>query len=67
MKKIYLVGSLLFFLLSMTACYEDDSTWGTETIPDIEIGKFRDTSIVSYNGNKLEVIPDVTTIHAAII
>ena len=61
MKKIYLVGSLLFFLLSMTACYEDDSTWGTETIPDIEIGKFRDTSIVSYNGNKLEVIPDVTT------
>lgn len=61
MKNRYLVGSLLFFLLSMTACYEDDSTWGTETIPDIEIGKFRDTSIVSYNGNKLEVIPDVTT------
>ncbi len=61
MKNIYLISCLLCFLLGMTACYEDDSTWGTGMVSDIKIGEFRDTSIVSYSGNKLEITPDVVT------
>lgn len=63
MKKIILY--LLVFLTSgMVACFEDDTTLGTDFIPDIEISGLRDTSIVSYSGNILEITPKVVTQYA---
>lgn len=59
MKKIG-IAILLFTVLGMTACFEDDSTLGTVEVGDIEIAALRDTSIVSYNGNVLHVEPVVT-------
>lgn len=59
MKKIS-IAILLFTVLGMAACFEDDSTLGTVEVGDIEIAALRDTSIVSYNGNVLHVEPLVT-------
>lgn len=59
MKKIG-IAILLFTVLGMAACFEDDSTLGTIEVGNIEIGDLRDTSIVSYNGNILRVEPLVT-------
>lgn len=59
MKKIS-IAILLFTVLGMAACFEDDSTLGTVEVGDIEIAALRDTSIVSYNGNILRVEPLVT-------
>ena len=59
MKKIS-IAILLFTVLGMAACFEDDSTLGTVEVGDIEIAALRDTSIVSYNGNVLHIEPVVT-------
>lgn len=60
MKKIifYMLALLAF---SMAACYEDNTTLGTDFIPDIEISGLRDTTIVSYSGNVLEITPELVT------
>ncbi len=54
---------LLFFLAgSMAACFEDDSmTVELDNVADIEIGGLRDTTIQSFVGNVLQVVPEVTT------
>lgn len=61
MKQLYGLCVWTVFLFAMTACYEDDSTLGTKTVADIEIGELRDTSVVAYAGQKLEISPDVKT------
>ena len=59
MKKIG-IAILLFTVLGMAACFEDDSTLGTHEVGNIEIAALRDTSIISYSGNVLHVEPLVT-------
>ena len=60
MKKTILY-LLIFLAAGMTACFEDDSTLGSDFIPDITIAELRDTAIVSYAGNVLEITPQVTS------
>ena len=63
MKKIYILVCTIA-VLCMAGCFEDDSTLGTTDVPQIEIAEMRDTSIVSYSGNILEVVPVVETGYA---
>lgn len=60
MKRILSI-LLSFIVLGMTACFEDDSTLGKDFIPDIEINGLRDTLIISYSHNVLEVNPQIVT------
>lgn len=60
MKKIILY-MLILLATGMAACFDDDTTLGTDFIPDIEISGLRDTSIVSFSGNLLEITPEITT------
>lgn len=60
MKNI-LLGYFFIFLLGMTACFDDDSKSGITDVSDIEIEGLRDTSIISYNGSKLEIFPKIKT------
>lgn len=60
MKKI-IFYVLALLALGMAACFEDNSTLGTDFIPDIEISGLRDTTIVSYSGNVLEITPEIVT------
>ena len=50
---------LLFMVCGATSCFDDDSSLGTIEIGDIEISGLKDTSIVSYNGNILQLSPEV--------
>ena len=56
MKNI-LLGSFFLFCLGMAACFDDSSQSGTGDVSDIEIEGLRDTSIISYSGNRLEITP----------
>lgn len=58
MKKLYILICVLF---SCMACVDDNSKIGTDLIPDIEISELRDTAIVSYNGNILQLTPELKT------
>lgn len=60
MKKIILY-MLVFLASGMAACFDDDTTLGTDFIPDIAISGLRDTSIVSFSGNLLEITPEIVT------
>lgn len=60
MKNI-LLGCFFVLVFVMTACFDDNSESGTVKVSDIEIEGLRDTSIISYNGNKLEISPRVKT------
>lgn len=60
MKNVILrIEYLLAFLFCMTACFEDDSTPGTNAVGNIEIEGLHDTSIISYSGHMLDVSPRV--------
>lgn len=61
MKKIYLLFCLSLCLSLLAGCFEDDSSMGTIDVPEIEITKMKDTTIVSYSGNVLKVTPEVET------
>lgn len=56
---LYIV--LLWIVVGFVSCFDDDSTFGTREVGEIEIAELRDTSIVSYNGNVLRILPKVTT------
>lgn len=60
MKKM-IFYMLVALVLGMTACYEDNTTLGKDFIPDIAISALRDTTIVSYSGNVLEITPQLVT------
>ena len=60
MKNI-LLGSFFLFCLGMAACFDDSSQSGTGDVSDIEIEGLRDTSIISYSGNRLEISPMIKT------
>lgn len=60
MKKIILY-MLMFLASGMAACFDDDTTLGTDFIPDIAISGLRDTAIVSFSGNLLEITPEIVT------
>lgn len=49
------------FALGLSACFDDDSTLGTQYISEIEIGELRDTTMVSFMGNVLALNPEVKT------
>lgn len=61
MKNVIIlkIGILCAFVFCLTACFEDDSTLGTDKVGDIEIEGLRDTAIISYSGYRLEVFPQV--------
>lgn len=60
MKRTLLI-LLSFIVLGMAACFEDNSTLGKDFIPNIEINGLRDTLIVSYSHNVLEINPEIVT------
>lgn len=60
MKK-YIVLFVLFTLIGLVACYDDDSSLGTNEIGDITIRTLEDASIISYSGNKLVREPKIET------
>ena len=62
MKNRYLFICLLT-ILGLIGCFEDDSTLGTKSVPDITIAELADTAIVSYSGNILNVNPEVETLY----
>lgn len=49
----------LFLALGVVACFDDDSSLGTHPVGEIEIGKMKDTSMVSHVGNVLRILPEV--------
>ena len=59
MKKIIYI--LLSFVFGLTACFDDESSLGTVEVGEIEIKGLpeKEVSIISYNGNVLQVSPDV--------
>ena len=61
MKKLLTAICLGGWLLS--ACTEDNSTLPHLNVSDIEIAEFQEGgyTIISYSGNKLELVADVTT------
>lgn len=60
MKKIILY-MFVFLASGMVACFDDDTTLGMDFIPDIAISGLRDTAIVSFSGNLLEITPEIVT------
>lgn len=50
---------LLLFVFGLTSCFDDETSPGTQEVGAIEIGKLRDTAMISYNQNVLRVLPDV--------
>lgn len=65
MRQLYALCILMALLFGAAGCYDDDSTLGTETVPDIKITELRDTTMVSYSGNILKITPEVTTDYPA--
>lgn len=65
MKQLYTLCVLITLLFGAAGCYEDDSTLGTKNVPDIEIAELGDTTMVSFSGKVLNVLPEVTTGYAA--
>lgn len=63
MKNIGL-GCLFVLWFALAGCFDDSSESGSVDVSDIEIEGLRDTSIISYNGSKLEVSPRVATGYA---
>lgn len=61
MRNLLLSILWLWLALGMAACYDDDSSLGENFIPDIMISPLRDTTIVSYKQNVLEITPQVVT------
>ena len=48
MKKSIIQYLFIGSLVCLSACYEDDSTLGTQFVSDIEITGLTDQSIISY-------------------
>lgn len=57
--KNWIYTLILFLAVGTASCFDDDSTLGTHTVGEIEIGALKDTSLISYNGIVLRVLPDV--------
>ncbi len=66
MRK-YAVCSFLICLFGLSACYEDDSSMGSDSVSDITIMGLEDMegqSIVSYAGNRLQCSPVIQSGYA---
>ena len=61
MKKSIIQYLFIGSLVCLSACYEDDSTLGTQFVSDIEITGLTDQSIISYAQNYLTIQPQVKT------
>lgn len=52
---------IVIFIVSLSACFDDDSTLGNPNYNDIIIGELKDTTITSFMGNVLTITPEIET------
>ena len=60
MRQIIFILWIVFTLVGLASCFEDESSLGG-TLGKIEIEKLRDTTIISYSGNRLEIRPVIVS------